>query len=157
MKVVIQRSNEASVKVKDKIVGKIDKGLVVLVGFTYGDTIKEIKYLANKIVNLRIFDDENGIMNKSIKDVGGSILSVSQFTLYADASKGNRPSYINALKESEARILNDIFNDELKKLGIKVETGIFREDMIVSITNIGPTTIIIEKKGDKNEYKQNKF
>ncbi|MGM9848450.1 MAG: D-aminoacyl-tRNA deacylase [Bacilli bacterium] len=151
MKVVIQRSNEASVKVKDKIVGKIDKGLVVLVGFTYGDTIKEIKYLANKIVNLRIFDDENGIMNKSIKDVGGSILSVSQFTLYADASKGNRPSYINALKESEARILNDIFNDELKKLGIKVETGIFREDMIVSITNIGPTTIIIEKKGDKNE------
>ena len=151
MKVVIQRSNEASVKVKDKIVGKIDKGLVVLVGFTYGDTIKEIKYLANKIVNLRIFDDENGIMNKSIKDVGGSILSVSQFTLYADASKGNRPSYINALKESEARILNDIFNDELKKLGIKVETGIFREDMIVSITNIGPTTIIIEKKGNKNE------
>ena len=151
MKVVIQRSNEASVKVKHKIVGKIDKGLVVLVGFTYGDTIKEIKYLANKIVNLRIFDDENGIMNKSIKDVGGSILSVSQFTLYADASKGNRPSYINALKESEARILNDIFNDELKKLGIKVETGIFREDMIVSITNIGPTTIIIEKKGDKNE------
>ena len=151
MKVVIQRSNEASVKVKDKIVGKIDKGLVVLVGFTYGDTIKEIKYLANKIVNLRIFDDENGIMNKSIKDVGGSILSVSQFTLYADASKGNRPSYINALKESEARILNDIFNDELKKLGIKVETGIFREDMIVSITNIGPTTIIIEKKCDKNE------
>ena len=151
MKVVIQRSNEASVKVKDKIVGKIDKGLVVLVGFTYGDTIKEIKYLANKIVNLRIFDDEHGIMNKSIKDVGGSILSVSQFTLYADASKGNRPSYINALKESEARILNDIFNDELKKLGIKVETGIFREDMIVSITNIGPTTIIIEKKGDKNE------
>ena len=151
MKVVIQRSNEASVKVKDKIVGKIDKGLVVLVGFTYGDTIKEIKYLANKIVNLRICDDENGIMNKSIKDVGGSILSVSQFTLYADASKGNRPSYINALKESEARILNDIFNDELKKLGIKVETGIFREDMIVSITNIGPTTIIIEKKGDKNE------
>ncbi|MCI6001592.1 MAG: D-aminoacyl-tRNA deacylase [Tenericutes bacterium] len=151
MKVVIQRSNEASVKVKDKIVGKIDKGLVVLVGFTYGDTIKEIKYLANKIVNLRIFDDENGIMNKSIKDVGGSILSVSQFTLYADASKGNRPSYINALKESEARILNDIFNDELKKLGIKVETGIFRENMIVSITNIGPTTIIIEKKGDKNE------
>ena len=151
MKVVIQRSNEASVKVKDKIVGKIDKGLVVWVGCTYGDTIKEIKYLANKIVNLRIFDDENGIMNKSIKDVGGSILSVSQFTLYADASKGNRPSYINALKESEARILNDIFNDELKKLGIKVETGIFREDMIVSITNIGPTTIIIEKKGDKNE------
>ena len=151
MKVVIQRSNEASVKVKDKIVGKIDKGLVVLVGFTYGDTNKEIKYLANKIVNLRIFDDENGIMNKSIKDVGGSILSVSQFTLYADASKGNRPSYINALKESEARILNDIFNDELKKLGIKVETGIFREDMIVSITNIGPTKIIIEKKGDKNE------
>lgn len=151
MKVVVQRSNEASVKVKDTIVGKIEKGLVVLVGFTYGDTIKEIKYLANKIVNLRIFDDENGIMNKSIKDVGGSILSVSQFTLYADTNKGNRPSYVNALKENEARILYDIFNEEIKSLGINVETGIFREDMIVSITNIGPTTIIIEKKGDKNE------
>lgn len=151
MKVVVQRSNEASVKVKDTIVGKIEKGLVVLVGFTYGDTIKEIKYLANKIINLRIFDDENGIMNKSIKDVGGSILSVSQFTLYADTSKGNRPSYVNALKENEARILYDIFNEEIKSLGINVETGIFREDMIVSITNIGPTTIIIEKKGDKNE------
>jgi D-tyrosyl-tRNA(Tyr) deacylase len=151
MKVVVQRSNEASVKVKDTIVGKIEKGLVVLVGFTYGDTIKEIKYLANKIINLRIFDDENGIMNKSIKDVGGSILSVSQFTLYADTNKGNRPSYVNALKENEARILYDIFNEELKSLGINVETGIFREDMIVSITNIGPTTIIIEKKGDKNE------
>lgn len=151
MKVIVQRSNEASVKVKDTIVGKIEKGLVVLVGFTYGDTIKEIKYLANKIVNLRIFDDENGIMNKSIKDVGGSILSVSQFTLYADTNKGNRPSYVNALKENEARILYDIFNEELKSLGINVETGIFREDMIVSITNIGPTTIIIEKKGDKNE------
>lgn len=151
MKVVVQRSNEASVKVKDTIVGKIEKGLVVLVGFTYGDTIKEIKYLANKIVNLRIFDDENGIMNKSIKDVGGSILSVSQFTLYADTNKGNRPSYVNALKKNEARILYDIFNEELKSLGINVETGIFREDMIVSITNIGPTTIIIEKKGDKNE------
>ncbi len=151
MKVVVQRSNEASVKVKDTIVGKIEKGLVVLVGFTYGDTIKEIKYLANKIVNLRIFDDENGIMNKSIKDVGESILSVSQFTLYADTNKGNRPSYVNALKENEARILYDIFNEELKSLGINVETGIFREDMIVSITNIGPTTIIIEKKGDKNE------
>lgn len=151
MKVVVQRSNEASVKVKDTIVGKIEKGLVVLVGFTYGDTIKEIKYLANKIVNLRIFDDENGIMNKSIKDVEGSILSVSQFTLYADTNKGNRPSYVNALKENEARILYDIFNEELKSLGINVETGIFREDMIVSITNIGPTTIIIEKKGDKNE------
>lgn len=151
MKVVVQRSNEASVKVKDTIVGKIEKGLVVLVGFTYGDTITEIKYLANKIVNLRIFDDENGIMNKSIKDVEGSILSVSQFTLYADTNKGNRPSYVNALKENEARILYDIFNEELKSLGINVETGIFREDMIVSITNIGPTTIIIEKKGDKNE------
>lgn len=151
MKVVVQRSNEASVKVKDTIVGKIEKGLVVLVGFTYGDTIKEIKYLANKIINLRIFDDENGIMNKSIKDVGGSILSVSQFTLYADTNKGNRPSYVNALKENEARILYDIFNEEIKSLGINVEIGIFREDMIVSITNIGPTTIIIEKKGDKNE------
>ena len=151
MKVVVQRSNEASVKVKDTIVGKIEKGLVVLVGFTYGDTIKEIKYLANKIVNLRIFDDENGIMNKSIKDVGGSILSVSQFTLYADTNKGNRPSYVNALKENEARILYDIFNEVIKSLGINVEIGIFREDMIVSITNIGPTTIIIEKKGDKNE------
>ena len=115
MKVVIQRSNEASVKVKDKIVGKIDKGLVVLVGFTYGDTIKEIKYLANKIVNLRIFDDENGVMNKSLLDTEGSILSVSQFTLYADSSKGRRPSYINALNGDKAIILYDEFNKKLKE------------------------------------------
>ena len=146
MKVVIQRSNEASVKVKDKIVGKIDKGLVVLVGFTYGDTIKEIKYLANKIVNLRIFDDENGIMNKSIKDVGGSILSVSQFTLYADTKKGNRPSYVNAMKASDAKSMYELFNQKLRENNIEVQTGIFQAEMDCTIRNDGPVTIIIDSK-----------
>ena len=145
MKVVIQRSNEASVKVKDKIVGKIDKGLVVLVGFTYGDTIKEIKYLANKIVNLRIFDDENGIMNKSILDKNGSILLISQFTLMADTSKGNRPSYFKALSGEKAK---PIYENMLAKLNNFVPTfpGVFGAEMLVNINNDGPVTIIIDSK-----------
>lgn len=150
MKVVIQRSGPAHVKVGDKVVGKIESGLVVLVGFTYGDTIKQIEYIANKIVNLRIFEDDNGVMNRSIKDVGGDILSVSQFTLYADTRKGNRPSYIKALNEKEANVLYEMFNEVLRKLGIKVETGIFRTDMVINLNNIGPTTIIIEKE-NQNE------
>jgi len=143
MKVVVQRSKYSSVEVNKKIVSEIDNGLVVLVGFTETDTIEEIKKLAKKIVNLRIFDDENNIMNKSVLDVGGSILSISQFTLYADTSKGNRPSYINALKSDEANKLYELFNEELKSYGITVKTGIFGAEMVVNITNDGPVTIII--------------
>ncbi len=144
MRVLIQRSGDASVKVDDKIVGKIDQGLVVFVGFTDGDGIEEISYLAKKIVNLRIFPDEDGVMNKSILDFGGKILSVSQFTLYADCKKGNRPSYIAAMNNHEAIHFYELFNEELRKY-VEVETGEFGADMDVSITNIGPTTIWIER------------
>ncbi len=144
MKLVVQRSKESSVTVDKKIVGKINFGLVVLVGFTHNDTLDDIKFLAKKLVNLRIFDDENHMMNKSILDVNGSILSISQFTLYADTKKGNRPSYVNAMKASEARKMYDLFNDELKKYNINIQTGIFQSEMLVNITNDGPVTIILE-------------
>ena len=145
MRILVQRSLKSSVSVKEKIVGKIDKGLVLLVGFTHDDAIEDIDYMVKKVLNLRIFDDENGIMNKSILDVGGSILSISQFTLYANSEKGNRPSYINALGGNEAIKLYDIFNDKLKEY-IQVETGIFGEDMKVNITNDGPVTILLESR-----------
>lgn len=145
MKVVVQRSKKSSVEVDNVVVGSIDKGLVVLVGFTHGDNIHDIEYLVDKIINLRIFDDENGVMNKSILDVNGSILSVSQFTLYADTLKGRRPSYVNALKNIEAKPLYDLFNEKLREK-IKVETGIFGSDMKVAITNDGPVTIIMESR-----------
>ena len=146
MKVLVQRSLESSVSVDGNKVGKIDKGLVLLVGFTEGDSIKEIEYLAKRVVNLRIFDDENSVMNKSILDVGGSILSISQFTLYADTKKGNRPSYINALGGDKAKPLYDLFNEELKKYNINVETGIFGANMKVNILNDGPVTIMLESR-----------
>ena len=145
MRVLVQRSKESSVSVENKIVGKIERGLVLFVGFTENDSEKEIEYLAKKVVNLRIFDDENGVMNKSILDVGGSILSISQFTLYADTSKGNRPSYVKALNGSEATILYDKWNETLRKY-LHVETGIFGADMQVKIHNDGPITILLEKE-----------
>ena len=145
MRVLVQRSGEASVKVDKKIVGQIDSGLVLLVGFTNGDTLEEVKHLAKKCVNLRIFPDVNDVMNKSLLDFGGDILSISQFTLYGDAHKGNRPSYINAMKNDEAIPLYEAFNEELRSYGVKVETGIFGADMDVSLINIGPTTIWLEK------------
>ena len=144
MRVLVQRSGKSSVVVDKKTIGAIDKGLVILVGFTEGDTIDNIKYLVNKVVNLRIFDDENGVMNKSILDCGGDILSISQFTLYADTKKGNRPSYINALGGEKAEPLYELFNEELRKF-VKVETGKFGAEMTVNITNDGPITIRLEK------------
>ena len=144
MRVLVQRSGYSTVSVSKKIVGKIDSGLVLFVGFTDGDDIEKIKYLVKKILNLRIFSDENGVMNKSILEYGGDILSISQFTLYADTNKGNRPSYFKALKGEYSSKLYDSFNEELKKY-IKVETGIFGADMNVNINNIGPTTIMLER------------
>lgn len=144
MRLVVQRSKESSVTVDKKIVGKINFGLVVLVGFTHTDTLDDIKHLAKKLVNLRIFDDENKVMNKSLLDVNGSILSISQFTLYADTKKGNRPSYVNSMKASDASHLYDLFNEELKKHNVEVQTGIFQADMLVNINNDGPVTIILE-------------
>lgn len=151
MRVLVQRSLESSVLVDNKIVGKIDNGLVLLVGFTYGDSKKEIDYMVDKVINLRIFDDENGVMNKSLMDVHGSILSISQFTLYGNAKKGRRPSYVDALGGEDASKLYDEFNNELLKHNIKVETGIFGADMAVNITNDGPVTLLLTKDGDKNE------
>lgn len=145
MKVVVQRSLDSSVTIDSKVVGEIKSGLVLLVGFTPGDTEKEIDYMVKKVLNLRIFDDENGVMNKSILDVGGEILSISQFTLYGNAEKGNRPSYINAMRGEEATVLYDLFNSKLRE-HIKVETGVFGADMLVKINNNGPVTILLEKE-----------
>lgn len=145
MKVVLQRVSNANVKINDSINGSIENGLVILVGFTHGDTINDINYIVNKIVNLRIFDDEDGVMNKSILDIQGTILSISQFTLYADTKKGRRPSYINALNGEEASELYDIFNKKLNEY-IHIETGIFGSDMQVTLTNNGPVTIIMESR-----------
>lgn len=144
MRILVQRSKESSVSVDNKIVGKINKGLVLLVGFTEGDSESNIDYLINKVLNLRIFDDESGVMNKSVLDINGEILSISQFTLYADTKKGNRPSYIKALNGDESIKLYDLFNKKLSEY-IHVEKGIFGADMIVSITNDGPTTILLER------------
>ena len=145
MRVLVQRCDKALVKVNDNVVGSINKGLMILVGFTEGDNFDTIKYMADKVVNLRVFDDENGIMNKSLLDKSYSILSVSQFTLYGDASKGRRPSYINALNGSLAKPLYDKFNEELRKYGVEVETGIFGADMKVQLINDGPVTIMLER------------
>lgn len=144
MRIVVQRVKNASVTVDNKVVGQIDNGLLLLVGFTQDDTYEKVKYMINKVIKLRIFDDNNGIMNLSVKDIGGSILSVSQFTLYGDASKGNRPSYIKALNGEEAIKLYDYFNTELSKV-IHVEKGIFGADMKVNLLNGGPITILLEK------------
>lgn len=144
MKVVIQRTKQAKVTVANKIIGEIDKGLVILVGFTKGDTNKEIEDMIKKIIHLRIFNDEKGLMNYSLLDVGGSILTVSQFTLYANTKKGRRPSYEQALNPKEAELLYDLFNENLKKEKIKVETGLFGSKMEVEMINDGPVTIILE-------------
>jgi len=145
MRILIQKSMEASCVADNKITGKISNGLVVFVGFTEGDSIDNIKYLVNKIINLRVFNDENGVMNKSILEQDNyEILSISQFTLYADTKKGNRPSYIKALNGEKAKELYSLFNHELSKY-IHVETGIFGADMKVSLVNDGPTTIWLER------------
>ena len=144
MRVLVQRSGEASVLVDQKVVGSIDQGLVLFVGFTDSDTMEEISYLAKKIVNLRIFPDQDGVMNLSLLDYGGKVLSVSQFTLYADCHKGNRPSYMKAMNNHQAEHFYQMFNEELSKY-VEVEIGEFGADMEVSITNIGPTTIWLER------------
>lgn len=144
MRVVVQRVKEASVKVDNKIVGKTKQGLLLLVGFTQDDTHEKIDYMVNKVINLRVFDDNKGVMNLSVKDIHGTILSVSQFTLYGDASKGNRPSYIKALNGNEAISLYDYFNDQLNKV-IPTKTGVFGAEMEVSLINDGPITILLEK------------
>lgn len=149
MKIIAQRALDASVEVDKEIIGEIKKGLVLLVGFTEGDDKETIIKMINKVINLRIFDDENGVMNKSLLDTKGSILSISQFTLYADTRKGRRPSYIKALGGEAAIKLYDEFNNMLKENSIDVQTGKFGADMKVKFTNDGPVTIIL----DSEDYK----
>lgn len=145
MKFVIQRVKNAQVDVDNKTVGKIDNGFLVLIGITHTDTKEIADYLIKKLINLRIFKDENDKMNLSLNDVKGSLLLVSQFTLYADCSGGNRPSFVEAAKPDFANELYEYIISECKKKIDKVETGIFGADMKVSLVNDGPVTIILEK------------
>lgn len=146
MRLVVQRSGKSSVSVDGSVVGKIDFGLVVLVGFTYGDNEEDIDYLIDKLINLRIFEDNDGKMNLSLLDIEGSILSISQFTLYADSSKGRRPSFVNSLNYNDAEKLYKIFNKKLQEKNINVATGVFGVSMVVNIENNGPVTIILESR-----------
>ena len=144
MKVVVQRVKNASCIVDGKLISSIDKGLMLLVGFTHTDTLKEVEKMANKIAKLRIFEDENGKMNLSVKDINGSILSISQFTLYANPYEGNRPSFVIAMNPENATLLYEEFNKKLEELGFIVGRGIFGADMKLDILCDGPVTINLE-------------
>ncbi|WP_454192270.1 D-aminoacyl-tRNA deacylase [Paenibacillus sp. Marseille-Q7038] len=146
MKVIIQRCSSAKVTVDNEIIGQINQGLMLLVGVTHEDEEKDADYLAEKIAGLRIFEDESGKMNYSVLDVQGAILSVSQFTLYADTRKGKRPNFMAAAKPDVAEPLYEYFNEQLRKKGLQVETGKFGAMMDVSLTNDGPVTLILESK-----------
>lgn len=144
MRVIVQRSKAASVKVADELVGSIEHGMVLLVGITHDDTDKELNWVADKVAGLRIFDDADGVMNLDILATGGSILSVSQFTLYGDCRKGRRPSYVHAARPEQAKPMYDRFNELLRAKGLRVETGRFGEHMEVQLLNDGPVTIILD-------------
>jgi len=146
MKVVLQRSKAASVTVDGTVTGAIDHGYVLLVGITHEDTQEDVVYLAKKVANLRLWEDTDGKMNHSILEHGGAILSVSQFTLYGDAKKGNRPSFTSAARPEVAEPLWEAFNQALREHGLHVETGIFGAMMDVALINDGPVTILLESK-----------
>ena len=146
MRAIVQRALDASCTVDGKVVSSIDKGFMILVGFTHTDTIDEIKLLSRKIAGLRVFEDECGKLNKGIKDIDGSILAISQFTLYADCKKGNRPSFTEAMHFEKANDMFNIFVNELRQYDINVETGVFGADMKIKFTNDGPVTIILDNE-----------
>ena len=146
MRAVVQRVTEASVTVGGETVGAVGPGLMVLIGVSDTDTDKDLKYITDKVMNLRIFDDDNGVMNRSVLDVGGSILAVSQFTLYGDARGGRRPSYIRAAKPDKADALYEQLIARWREKGVHVETGVFRTDMMVSLVNDGPVTILLDSE-----------
>ena len=146
MRTILQRVSSASVVIDGKCVGQIDQGYLVLVGFTHDDTESDIDYMVEKVKNLRVFSDDDGNMNRSLIDVHGKILSVSQFTLYADARKGRRPSFINAMHPEQATKMYDLWNEKLRQAGIEVQTGVFGADMKVTLTNDGPVTICLESR-----------
>lgn len=150
MKLVVQRVRQASVEVDGKTVGRIDNGLLVLVGVTHDDTAADAAFLAKKTVRLRIFDDAEGVMNRSVADTGGAILAVSQFTLYGDCKKGNRPSYIAAASPQKGVRLYEEYVERLRTYGLPVETGIFQAEMEVRLVNDGPVTLILESTGRSN-------
>ncbi|RST76030.1 D-tyrosyl-tRNA(Tyr) deacylase [Siminovitchia acidinfaciens] len=145
MKIVLQRCKQAKVTAAGKVTGAIGKGFVLLVGITHDDTKNEAEWLADKIVNLRVFEDAEGKMNLSLKDVDGEILSVSQFTLYADCNKGRRPSFIDAAAPDAANLFYEQFNEMLREKGVKVETGVFGAMMEVDLINDGPVTLVLER------------
>jgi D-aminoacyl-tRNA deacylase len=146
MRVVVQRSKQASVTVDGEIIGEITKGFVLLVGITHGDTAEDAKYVAEKIVNLRVFEDHEGKMNLSLSQIEGEILSISQFTLYGDCRKGRRPNFMEAAHPDHASVIYDQFNQFLRDQGVKVETGQFGAMMDVALINDGPVTLIVESK-----------
>ena len=146
MRLVVQRVTSASVKVEEEITGAISEGYMVLIGVTHEDTEEDVLYLAEKLAHLRIFEDENGKMNRSLLDIKGSVLSVSQFTLYGDTRKGRRPNFMKAAKPDAANSLYECFNKTLREKGIHVETGRFGAMMDVSLTNSGPVTILMDSK-----------
>ena len=146
MRIIVQKVAHSNVVIDNKTNGEIKKGFMVLVGFTHDDTTAIVDKMVDKMINLRIFEDENGKLNLSLKDVNGSILSISQFTLYADCKKGRRPSFIDAAKPDIAIPLYDYFNQKIKESDIHVETGIFGADMKVTLLNDGPVTIILDSK-----------
>ncbi len=146
MKAVIQRVSEANVKVDGNIVGEISKGLLLLIGIDEEDEKNDADWLVQKILSLRIFGDEGGKLNRSVMDISGGILCISQFTLIADYKKGNRPSFIKAAKPEKAIPLFDYFKTEISKSGLKTESGIFGADMKVSLLNDGPVTIVMDSK-----------
>lgn len=146
MRVVLQRVTQGDVQIDGKVVGKIGPGYVALVGFTHTDGEQQIDELINKIIHLRVFSDEEGALNRSLLDIGGSILSISQFTLYASTKKGRRPSFVDAMKPEQATKLYDLFNQKLREQNIPVETGVFGADMKVTLTNDGPVTILLESR-----------
>ena len=146
MRVVIQNVDRASCTISNKIVGEISRGFCLFVGFTHTDTKERVEKMVNKLVSLRLFDDENEKTNLSLSDIGGSILSISQFTLYASVKDGRRPSFINAMKPDEASNLYDYFNKCLRNAGYKVETGVFGAEMIIDIKNHGPFTTLLDSQ-----------
>ena len=146
MKIVVQRVKEANVKVDNEIVGKISEGLMLLIGVDEDDDTNDADWLIKKIIDLRIFSDQEGKMNLSVKDISGEILCISQFTLISDYKKGNKPSYIKAAKPEKAIPLFEYFKQEIKKSGLKIESGIFGADMKVSLLNDGPVTLVFDSK-----------
>lgn len=146
MRIVVQRVSRGKVTVEGQVTGEIGRGFVLLVGVTHEDTMADVDYLVDKVVNLRVFEDEAGKMNLSLLDIGGALLSVSQFTLYGDCRKGRRPNFMDAAKPDFANELYEAFNDKARQLGVQVETGVFGAMMDVELVNDGPVTLLLESK-----------